>query len=87
MLQQGLSPDNSLEDLQSEDTKIISNIKLGAIGIDDIKNEVETLINVINKNHYSQNLQIILETQERLKERKANEIRFSDPILKQDTAS
>lgn len=54
-----------------------------SINIEAIKAEAEKCINQTNYNNYSNNLKIILETRERLKQAKANEIKFSEPIIRQ----
>ena len=53
------------------------------IGIEDIKTEANELLKQSSEASQSSNLKTILETREKLKERKASEIRFSDPVLKQ----
>ena len=51
------------------------------IGIEDIKTEAEQLIKLGNEAGMSTNLKTVLATREKLKELKANEIRFSEPVL------
>jgi hypothetical protein len=53
------------------------------IGIEDIKAEAEQLLKHGNDATISCNLKTVLATREKLKEAKANEIRFSEPVLKQ----
>lgn len=50
------------------------------ISADDIKTEAEKHLS----NTYSENLKIVLATREKLKAAKANDIRFSDPVIKQN---
>jgi hypothetical protein len=53
------------------------------IGIEDIKIEAEQLLKQGNEACISTNLKTVLATREKLKEIKASEIRFSQPVLKQ----
>ena len=53
------------------------------IGVADIQAEAEQLIKQGNEAGISTNLKTVLATREKLKELKANEIRFSEPVLKQ----
>ena len=53
------------------------------IGIEDIKAEAEQLIIQGNEPSISNNLKTVLVTREKLKILKANEIKFSEPVLKQ----
>jgi hypothetical protein len=53
------------------------------IGVEDIKTEAEQLLNTGNEASISENLKTILATREKLKEKKASEIKFSEPVLKQ----
>ena len=53
------------------------------IGVEDIKHEAEQLLKQGNEASISNNLKTVLATREKLKEIKANEIRFSEPVLKQ----
>ena len=50
------------------------------ININDITNEAEQFL---NKETISENLKMVLETQSKLRETKASEIKFSQPVLKQ----
>jgi hypothetical protein len=56
---------------------------IDGIGIEDIKTEGEQLLKQVNESSISDNLKTVLATREKLKELKANEIRFSEPVLKQ----
>ena len=53
------------------------------IGVEDIKTEAEQLLKQGNEASISDNLKTVLATREKLKEIKASEIRFSEPVLKQ----
>jgi len=53
------------------------------IGVEDIKIEAEQLLKQGKKGSISLNLKTVLATREKLKEIKASEIRFSEPVLKQ----
>lgn len=53
------------------------------IGVEDIKTEAEKLLKQGNEASISDNLKTVLATREKLKEIKASEIRFSEPVLKQ----
>jgi hypothetical protein len=53
------------------------------IGLEDIKNEAEQLIKKGNELNISDNLKTVLVTREKLKELKACEIKFAEPVLKQ----
>ncbi len=53
------------------------------IGVEDIKTEAEQLLKQGNEASISDNLKMVLATREKLKEIKAGEIRFSEPVLKQ----
>jgi hypothetical protein len=53
------------------------------IGAEDIISETEQLLKQSSEANISNNLKTVLETREKLKERKASEIRFSEPVLKQ----
>jgi hypothetical protein len=53
------------------------------IGVEDIKTEAEQLLKQGNEASISNNLKTVLATREKLKEIKASEIRFSEPVLKQ----
>lgn len=53
------------------------------IGVDDIKTEAEQLLKQGNEASISNNLKTVLATREKLKQIKASEIKFSEPILKQ----
>lgn len=72
------SPNNSHK-RQGEDNNIKPVFNFEKISIEDIKSEAEQVI----KPMFSANLQTVLTTKELLKERKANEIKFSEPVLKQ----
>ena len=78
------TPLNSLNS-QSKDTKLAG---LNPV-IDDLNNpetilnHFQELNNSINEANLSENLKTVLATHEKLKEIKAGEIRFSDPVLKQ----
>ena len=54
-----------------------------AIDVEDIISETEQLLKQSSEANISNNLKTVLETREKLKERKASEIRFSEPVLKQ----
>jgi hypothetical protein len=54
-----------------------------AIDVEDIIKETDELIKQSSEANISNNLKTVLETREKLKERKASEIRFSEPVLKQ----
>ncbi|WP_109322755.1 hypothetical protein [Aquirufa nivalisilvae] len=54
-----------------------------SIGVEDIKTEAEQLLKQGNEASISDNLKTVLATREKLKELKASEIRFSEPVLKQ----
>lgn len=54
-----------------------------SIGIEEIKNDAEQLIKQGNEINISDNLKTVLTTHEKLKDIKANEIKFSEPVLKQ----
>ena len=54
-----------------------------SIGVEDIKTEAEQLLKQGNEASISDNLKTVLATREKLKEIKASEIRFSEPVLKQ----
>jgi len=53
------------------------------IGVEDIQAEAEQLLKPGGEAGISSNLKTVLATHEKLKELKANEIRFSEPVLKQ----
>lgn len=53
------------------------------IGVEDIKTEAEQLLKQGNEASISENLKTVLATREKLKEIKASEIKFSEPVLKQ----
>ena len=53
------------------------------IGVEDIKTEAEQLLKQGNEASISTNLKTVLATREKLKEIKASEIKFSEPVLKQ----
>jgi hypothetical protein len=53
------------------------------IGVEDIKTEAKQLLKQGNGASISDNLKTVLATREKLKEIKASEIRFSEPVLKQ----
>jgi len=78
------TPDTSLTG-QNKDTGLNPNFnfeKFG-IGIEDIQAEAEHLLRQSNEANISDNLKTVLATREKLKEIKATEIRFSEPVLKQ----
>jgi predicted ATPase len=58
-------------------------IENSVIGAEDIISETEQLLKQSSEVNISGNLKIVLATREKLKERKASEIRFSEPVLKQ----
>lgn len=58
-------------------------LKKPGIGVDDIKAEAKQLIEQGNEACISDNLKTVLATREELKKKKASEIRFSEPVLKQ----
>ena len=58
-------------------------IENSAIDAEDIIKETDELLKQSSEANISNNLKTVLETREKLKERKANEIRFSEPVLKQ----
>ena len=53
------------------------------ISVEDIKTDGEQLLKQGNEASISDNLKTVLATREKLKETKANEIRFSESVLKQ----
>ncbi len=72
------SPINSHK-RQGEDNNIKPVFNFEKISVEDIKSETEQF----TKPRFSANLETVLTTKELLKERKANEIKFSEPVLKQ----
>ena len=58
-------------------------IENSAIDAEDIIKETDELLMQSSEVNISGNLKIVLATREKLKERKASEIRFSEPVLKQ----
>ena len=56
---------------------------LSSIGINDIVAEADHLIKQGNEASISDNLKTVLATREKLREIKASEIKFSEPVLKQ----
>lgn len=78
--QHEFTPDN----LQQDHNKVNPNFDLSQIiGAQDIINEAERVEKESIEGSVSDNLKTVLSTSEKLKELKANDIRFSEPVLKQ----
>lgn len=56
---------------------------IDSVSVEDFKTEAEKHLKQGNEASISDNLKTVLATREKLKELKANEIRFSEPVLKQ----
>lgn len=78
-----LEHNNTPKSSSQEQDKFTDNFEKIGIGIDDIKNEAENLLQQGNEASVSDNLKKVLATREKLKEIKAGEIRFSGPVLRQ----
>lgn len=85
MQEHNITPSNSLTS-QTKDTNstgLSPAFDFTFINGEDIKAEAEQLIKQGNEANISENLKTVLATREKLKEIKASEIRFSEPVLKQ----
>jgi hypothetical protein len=78
-----LSTKDRHKDTNLNTIKPIFELDKYSIGIDDIKTEAEQLLKQGNEASISKNLKTVLATSEKLKEIKASEIRFSEPVLNQ----
>ena len=74
-------PSNSIQE-QGKFTPKFEYEKIG-IGVEETKSEAEQPLKQGNEASISDNLKTVLATREKLKEIKASEIRFSEPVLKQ----